>query len=111
MSTASPATRPAQPVPPAATNDRSRDAKILDEILDREVQYVPFMAKDPIKLSARLVLRYLCTPTRSGKLCDEQQAVKFVMLCKARGLNPWEGDAFLIGYDGKDGPQFSLITA
>src|SRR6185436_15944630 len=25
--------------------------------------------------------------------------------------NPFEGDAVLIGYDGKDGPTFSLITA
>jgi phage recombination protein Bet len=33
------------------------------------------------------------------------------MLCKARALNPFEGDAFLIGYDCKDGAKFNLITA
>ena len=33
------------------------------------------------------------------------------MLCKAKRLNPFEGDAYLIGYDSKDGPSFSLITA
>ena len=31
--------------------------------------------------------------------------------CLARRSNPLEGDSFLIGYDGKDGPTFSLITA
>jgi phage recombination protein Bet len=34
-----------------------------------------------------------------------------MMLCKARKLNPWEGDAYLTGYDMADGPQFNLITA
>ena len=34
-----------------------------------------------------------------------------MMLCHSRGLNPWEGDAFIIGYDGKDGPEFALVTA
>jgi len=34
-----------------------------------------------------------------------------MMMCRARRLNPFEGDAFLIGYDGREGPQFSLITA
>ena len=37
--------------------------------------------------------------------------MRFMMLCKARGLNPFEGDAFLIGYDQDSGPQFSLVTA
>jgi phage recombination protein Bet len=33
------------------------------------------------------------------------------MMCAAKRLNPFEGDAFLIGYDGAQGPKFSLITA
>ena len=37
--------------------------------------------------------------------------MRFVMLCRARQLDPWVGDGFLIGYDAKDGPQFSLITS
>jgi phage recombination protein Bet len=89
----------------------NKDAALLNQMLDREVEYTPFMAKESIKLSARMVLRFLCTPTRSGQVCSERDAMKFIMLCKARGLNPWEGDAYIVGYDGKDGPQFSLITA
>lgn len=37
--------------------------------------------------------------------------MRFMMLCRARRLNPFEGDAHLVGYDGKYGPEFSLITA
>lgn len=97
-------TRDQEPAP-------SKDAALLNQMLDREVEYTPFMAKESIKLSARLVLRFLCTPTRSGQVCSERDAMKFIMLCKARGLNPWEGDAYVTGFDSKDGPQFSLITA
>jgi phage recombination protein Bet len=32
-------------------------------------------------------------------------------MCQARKLNPFEGDAFLLGYDGHDGPKWSLVTA
>merc|ERR1711991_914366 len=35
----------------------------------------------------------------------------FLMLCRARKLNPFEGDAYLVGYDSKDGAKFSLITS
>ena len=87
------------------------NAALLTSILDRETEFVPFMGKDPIKLSARLVMKFLCTPTKSGAVCDERMAIRFVMMCKARGLNPWEGDAYIIGYDAKDGPTFSLVTA
>jgi len=114
MQTSAPSSRPSQiqPAQPAKATQQDRDAALLNQILDREVEYVPFMAKEPIRLTPRMVLRFLCTPTRSGKVCTEEQATKFVMLCKARGLNPWEGDAYLVGYDTQNGPPtFSLITA
>lgn len=76
-----------------------------------ELEYVPFMAKEPIKLSLNIVRTYLSKPTKSGKECPQADAIRFMMLCRARGLNPFEGDAFLVGYDGKDGPEFSLITS
>ena len=34
-----------------------------------------------------------------------------MMLCRSRKLNPFVADCFLQGYDGRDGAQFSLITA
>lgn len=78
---------------------------------DREMTFVPFGSKDSIKLSAKIVQSMVCVPTKSGKVCSEIEAMKFMMLCKARALNPFEGDAFLIGYDSNNGPTFSLITA
>lgn len=77
----------------------------------REMEYIPFGSDQKIKLSVQIVQNLICARTKSGKLCTDQDAIKFMMLCQARALNPFEGDAFLIGYDGKDGPQFSLITA
>lgn len=75
------------------------------------MEYTPFMGKDAIKLSVSIVQKMLCVATRSGKVCDATQAMKFMMMCRARLLNPFEGDAYLLGYDTQDGPQFSLITA
>jgi phage recombination protein Bet len=75
------------------------------------VEFVPFGAKDKIKLSIAMVQNLVAVKTRSGRTCGENDAIKFIAMCKARLLNPFEGDAYLIGYDGKDGPTFSLITA
>lgn len=94
-----------KPNAPVATNGS------VDSILDKHVEYTPFLAKETIKLSPRTVIGWLAKPTKSGQVCTPQQALRFVMLCKARGLNPWEGDAYLVGYDAKDGPEFNLITA
>jgi len=85
--------------------------QIANPTEERSVAFVPFGAQDAITLSAKMVQRFIAVPTKSGKLPEERDCIKFVMLCKAKRLNPFEGDAFLIGYDSKDGPKFSLITA
>lgn len=76
-----------------------------------EVSFVPFGSNSSIKLNVTIIKHYVCIPTKSGKLCSDRDAVRFMMLCRSRGLNPFEGDCFLQGYDGKNGPEFSLITA
>jgi len=80
---------------------------------DREIEIVPFgaTATEKIKLSIRIVQSLLCKPTKSGAVCSNQDAMRFIMMCKARRCNPFEGDAFLVGYDGQNGPEFSIITA
>lgn len=75
------------------------------------MQYVPFGAADKIKLSVEIIQTIVAVPTRSGKTCSPKDAMKFMMLCQAQKLNPFAGDAFLVGYDGNNGPTFSLITA
>jgi phage recombination protein Bet len=78
---------------------------------DRPMSFVPYGSADAIKLSVAIIQNIVAVPTRSGKTCSKRDAVKFMMMCQARRLNPFEGDAFLVGYDGKTGPEFSLITA
>lgn len=78
---------------------------------DREVAYIPMGESKEIKLSVGLVKRFLMPPTRKGVHPTDLDAMKFIMLCQARELNPWVQDAFAIGYDSEDGPQFQLVTA
>lgn len=92
----------------ATTNGNGNTALATN---DREMTYIPFASKDAIKLSVGIVKNLVSAKTKNGAVCTDADAMKFMMLCKARGLNPFEGDAFLIGYDGKDGPVFSLITS
>ncbi len=83
-----------------------------DETYEKtSVEIIPFGTDERIKLNIKIVQNMVAVPTRSGKLPDVNQCMKFIMLCKARHLNPFEGDAYLIGYDTQSGPQFSLITA
>ncbi|MBU2072721.1 MAG: phage recombination protein Bet, partial [Gammaproteobacteria bacterium] len=64
-----------------------------------------------IKLSIGIVRNQLTKPTRSGAVPGDQDVIKYMMLCKTQKLNPWASDAFLVGYDGKNGPEFSLIQS
>ncbi len=91
-----------------ATAVATKPAAASDE---RELTFVPLGETEGIKLSVNMVRRYLTTPTKTGAVPTDSDVMKFMMLCKARELNPWVGDAYLVGYDGKDGPVFSLITA
>ncbi len=75
------------------------------------IEFTPFGTKDKIQLSIEIVKRLIAVKTKSGKTCSDEEAFKFMLMCQARHLNPFEGDAYLIGYDGQAGPSFSLITA
>jgi phage recombination protein Bet len=75
------------------------------------VEFVPFGTKDKIQLSIEIVKRLICVKTKTGKSCSDDDAFRFMLMCQAKKLNPFEGDAFLIGYDTQTGPSFSLITA
>jgi phage recombination protein Bet len=85
--------------------------KELTKREDSVMEYVPFGSQDKVKLTIGIIKSMVAVKTRSGKTCSDVEAIKFMAMCQARRLNPFEGDAFLIGYDGKEGPTFSLITA
>lgn len=79
---------------------------------ETSVEFIPLGADEKIKLSIAVIQNLIAVPTRSGKTCSTRDAMKFLMLCRAKKLDPFSGDAYLIGYDGKDGvATFSLITA
>lgn len=106
-------TAAAQMRPPLrALDQKASDAQLLEKLV-QDVTVVPFGGTDreAFSISIAEVKEFWCVPTKSGKLCSDSQAHKFRLLCKARHLDPREGDAFLIGYDTQDGPVFNLITA
>lgn len=86
-------------------------ASELDRLLTRSVKYTPFAEQEPIELQFGQVKNFISARTKKGCLPTGQDIVKFMMLCKARELNPWVGDAYLVGYDTEAGPVFTLITA
>lgn len=79
--------------------------------VNRKVSFVPLGSKVNVDLTVKMVRDFLCTPTRSGAFPSDADIVKFMMLCKARELDPWVSDAYLVGYDSQNGPVFNLITS
>ena len=78
-----------------------------------EIEFVPFGSEDKIKLSLAIIKNYIAEPGKNNELPDDRQSMKFMMLCRSRKLNPFEGDAFMIPYwsSRKNGYEWSLITA
>ena len=76
-----------------------------------EMEFTPFGAADRVKLNITIVQTVCAVPTKTGQLPTRQDALRFMLLCRAQRLNPFAGDAFMIGYDTNKGPKFNLITA
>ena len=75
------------------------------------VSYKPIGGDESMELTVGYVKKYLAHKTKSGHQPSDSDVIKFMQLCKSQRLNPWVGDAYLLGYDSKDGPTFTLITA
>src|SRR5258708_6909276 len=96
---------------PEQTQVARRDINVNAE---RPIAFKPFGAADEIRLSIEIIQNMVAVPTKSGRTCSKRDALRFMMLCQAQRLNPFAGDAYLVGYDSRDpnkGPSFSLITA
>jgi phage recombination protein Bet len=78
---------------------------------DKEMTFKAFATNEQVKLTCDIVRTLIAVPSKSHQLPGDADCIKFMMLCKARRLNPFEGDAFLLGYDGQNGTQWSMITA
>lgn len=83
----------------------------LQQAIERTIEYTPIGTSDPIKLTEAMAYKYFAIPTKSGQLPSKELVMEFMMLCRSLKLNPWSKDAYLVGYDSKDGPSFSIITA
>ena len=80
-------------------------------LAEKPLTFQPLGEDTTIELTINMVGRYLANPTRRGFKPDRGDVVKFMKLCQARKLNPWTGDAYLLGYDTDNGPKFDLITS
>ena len=75
-------------------------------VWEREVRYVPFGHSEEIAITAAMVRRFIAAPSKAGHLPNDRDCVRFVMLCKGKAANPFEGDVFLLGYDNYKGGQY-----
>ena len=80
---------------------------------EKEVRFVAMGEREvETVLTLGLVTHYLVKPTRSGKLPSMEEVSCFIKLCQHNELNPWVGDAFMVGYEDASGKaSWSLITA
>lgn len=76
---------------------------------ENAVEFMPFGGSDKLRLTASMVRQFIAVPTKSGALPSERDCIRFIMLCRGKRANPFEGDCFLIGYDSQNGPSFSLV--
>lgn len=81
-----------------------------------KVEFTPFGATDKITLSVKIIKDYIAVPYKQGDRMvepEDRECMKFLMLCRSRALNPFEGDAFMIPFwDKHQGkPVWSLITS
>ena len=107
-------TQAAPQQPPATNGGQSPGDGEFQRLLAQDSKrtvYIPLGEQDEVTLNLPVIQRYFSNPTRSGAMPSEPDIRKFIMICKQRRLNPWAGDCFLLGYDTKHGPKFSVIVA
>lgn len=74
-----------------------------------KVEFTPLGATDKIKLNATMIREFIAVPTASGAMPSMRDCVRFIMLCRGKRANPYEGDCYMIGYDSQNGPSFSIV--
>ena len=78
---------------------------------DKPITFTPLGETSEISLTPAMIRAHVAVKTRKGATPSNTDLITFLMLCKAGSLNPWTKDAYLVGYDSKDGPVFTLIVA
>lgn len=81
------------------------------DMLDEVINFTVRETGENRKITMRAAYERYAQPTRSGEKPPLRKVREFLAICKNRGLDPDAGDAWLLGYDTKDGPQFSIIVS
>lgn len=95
----------------AAVPQSKLDAAVEETMRRQTVEWTVGESGEKMSASISTVRKLFANPTKNGHAPSDKDCWLFLQLCKARGLNPYVGDAFLVGYDAKDGPKFNLITS
>ena len=116
-----PATQPqTQTVPQSKGMTKTEFEQLLEKDVKTSVWIEPYGAQpgEEIKLSVPLIRRYIAVAAYDRESRQEippsdEECVKFLMLCNAHRLNPFEGDAYMIPFFDKSRGRhaWSLITA
>lgn len=90
----------------------SADNKLaIEAVENRPMRFLPLAEAEEIELTVATVRNTIATRSKRGNVPDTRDVLKFMMLCKSRRLNPFVGDAYLIGYDEGESTTWTLITA
>lgn len=82
-----------------------------------EVRFKGFGTDDEIKLSVAVIRDLIAVPAKVDNgdpiYPERRDSIRFMMLCRAQRLNPFAGDAYMIGYKNRNTGEvnWSLITA
>lgn len=73
-------------------------------------QITKYVASDgsEVELTAQSVLQYVATGNAQPQ---PREVARFIALCQARKLNPMTGDCYLTVFNGREGPQASVIVS
>ncbi len=85
----------------------------LVQTKEKDVEFIPFGTQSKIKLSLSIVRNFVAEQGKNGELPDDRQCMRFMMLCRSRQLDPFQGDAFMLPFfsTSKGHYEWSMVTA
>lgn len=81
------------------------------QLSTQSVSFTPFGQTEELTITFQDVKDLIAVKTRQGKGPSNKDVNMFLHLCKASGLNPYVKDAYLVGYDSRDGAVFNIISS
>lgn len=91
-------------------NSSSEVQEFHDKGGESAVEFVPFGASEKVRLTASIVRKFVAVPSKSGTQPTERDCIRFIMLCRGKRANPFEGDVYMLGYDNWKGDRLASTT-